>query len=642
VIGIGECIRLYREEKAGYLLKSVGMLAIGAFLAILPNITSLVLTEEYGKYSTRGQSDISVDNNDQKKTSGLPIEYATQWSYGKGESFSLMVPDIEGGASERIKDYNEKSLDGVDDRFKETIGSQGAYFGDQPFTSGPVYVGAIICFLFVLGLFVVKDSIKWWLLGATLLSIVLAWGKNFPGLTDFFFYHIPGYNKFRAVSMILVIAELTMPLLAMLAIRDIVKDPGYLKANMKKFYIAFGLTGGLALLIYVMPTTFITPVSDSENKQIVDAVTKQGQPAQVADELIMNLETARTNIVTSDALRSFFFIFLAGILIFFWVRTPFGVLPLAGGLAFLMLVDMWGVAHRYLNDGKDGSGGNYEKTKEQKFVATPADEQILQDKSPDYRVLNIAVNVWQDASTSYFHKSIGGYHGAKLKRVQELYENVMEKQVQQLQTAMQMQLPDSELRNVMMNLSSLNMLNTKYIIYNPDNGGVLQNRYACGNAWFVRNVKMVENADAELKEIDKFSPKYSAIIDKTFQPEVGDLKPKWDSTNYIKLTSYAPNDLKYDSNATSEQMAVFSEIYYEKGWNAYVDGKLTPHVRADFVLRAMKVPAGKHNIEFKFEPSFYYTGEKIAVVGSLLLFLFVGAGVYMDSKKQKENKSQAA
>ncbi len=643
IVGVGEAIRLYREGKSSYLLKAVGILSAAVIIGILPNITNLVLTEQYGKYSTRGQSDITLDNKDQKKTSGLPIEYATQWSYGQAESFTLLIPNFEGGASESISEYDQDALKGVydnDEQMKKSIGEQGAYFGDQPFTSGPVYVGAIICFLFILGLFIVKDSIKWWLLGATVLAIMLSWGKNFEGLTDFFFNHFPGYNKFRSVYWILVIAEIAMPLLAMLAVKEIVKNPGVVKEHMRKFYLAFGLTGGIALLIYIMPTTFVTPVGDTESKQITDAVKKQGGSADFAGEVEMNLETARLNIVQSDALRSFFFILLAGGLLFFYVRKPFGVLPLAGGLTLLILIDMWGVSMRYMSDKK----GNYEKKPigEEKVLASAADEKILQDPDPDYRVLNLAVSPWQDASTSYFHKSIGGYHGAKLKRIQELYENVMEKETQQLQQAMQMQLPDSGLREVEKNLCTLDMLNTKYVIYNPDAGGVLQNRYACGNAWFVGDIKMVDNADEELKGVEKFSPSFTAVIDKSFQPVLGDLKPKWDQSNTIKLVSYAPNDLKYTSNASSDQLAVFSEIYYDKGWNAYVDGNLTPHVRADFVLRAMKVPSGKHDIEFKFEPSFYYTGEKIALVGSLLLILFIAGGIYYDRKNQQGHESQEA
>lgn len=641
VISIGEAIRLYKEGKMKYLLKAFGLLGIAAILAVLPNITNLMLTNEYGKESTRGQSEITVDAKEQTKTSGLPIEYATQWSYGIGETFTLLVPDFSGGASEPISSYNPKALDEVDGRFKESIGGQSAYFGDVIFTSGPVYVGAIICFLFVLGLFIVKDKIKWWLLAATVLSIMLAWGRNFMGFTEFFFNHLPGYNKFRAVTMILVIAELTMPILAMLAVREIVVRAAEIKTQIKKFYIAFAIVGGLSFLFYITPSSFVTPVSDTESSQIVSGVQKQGGTVQDSDQFISDLETARLAIVKSDALRSFFFILLAGGLLFFYIRKPFGVIPLALGLTLLMLVDMWGVSSRYISDEKGKS--NYEKPKktENSFPQSAADQLILQDKALDYRVLNVATSTWQDASTSYWHKSIGGYHGAKLKRMQELYEQVMEGNVSAIQSGLQVSTGDSIMREVLSHQSALNMLNTKYIIYNQE-GGVLTNRFACGNAWFVPSIKMVANADEELAGVKSFSPRSTALIDKIFSGEIGEFKPKYDSTAVIVLKSYSPNDMKYNSTTASEQLAVFSEIYYEKGWNAYVDGKLTPHVRADFVLRAMKVPAGKHEIEFKFEPSAYYSGEKIAMAGSILLFLFVGGGIYMDRKKKKDNAKQAA
>jgi hypothetical protein len=507
------------------------------------------------------------------------------------------------------------------------------------FTSGPVYVGAIICFLFILGLFIVKDSIKWWLLAATILSILLAWGRNFMGLTEFFFDHIPGYNKFRSVTMILVIAELAMPILAMLTLRELVKNPAVIKSKMKYFYISFALTGGIALLVYLTPGSFVSPVSDAESARILEDVQKNGGSPQIANEIQMNLENARLAIVQSDALRSFFLIFLAAGLLFLFIRKPFGMLPLAGGLTLLILIDMWGVSSRYISEKK----GDYEKaTKtETEFEKTKADEMILQDPSPDYRVLNVAVQTWQDASTSYWHKSIGGYHGAKLKRMEELYEEVMEGNVRTVSSALQKQPNDSIMQQVLAHQPALNMMNTKYIIYNPE-GGVLSNHSACGNAWFVHTINLVDNADEEMKKIKTFSPHSTAVVDKSFATEINGFTPKYDSTAKIELNSYAPNDLKYTSNTSSDQFAVFSEVYYDKGWNAYIDGKATPYVRADYLLRAMKVPAGKHEIEFKFEPSSYYTGEKIALAGSIALFLFIGGGIYLGRKKQKEAETKKA
>lgn len=638
-VAIGESIRLIRSGEMKYLLKAVGLLGVAALIAILPNISNLMLTNEYGKASTRGKSDITIDNKEQTKTNGLPIEYATQWSYGQGETFTLMIPDFQGGASEPIVDYDEAALDNVDPKYKEFIGgSMYSYFGGQPFTSGPVYVGAIICFLFVLGLFIVKDNIKWWLLAATVLAVMLAWGHNFMGFTEFFFNHFPGYNKFRAVYMILVIAQLTMPILAMLALREVVVNAAELKSKLRLFYIAFGLTGGIALIIYLMPTSFVTVTNATDTQRVQQAVQQGGGGKQDVDNVMMNLETARIDIVKSDAIRSFFFILLVAALLFLYVRKPFGVLPLAILTSLLMLFDMWGVSHRYLTEN------SYEKAKtnEGNFVASPADEKILVDQS-DYRVLNVATQTWQDARTSYFHKSIGGYHGAKLKRIQELYEQVMEDQIYDLRVGMQADLNnDSMMRIHLFKQSALNMLNTKYIIFNPEQGGVLTNRFACGNAWFVSNMRIVENADSEVVALRNFFPQRTAIIDKSFQSQLGEFKPRFDSSATISLTSYAPNAMKYQSSASTEQLAIFSEVYYEDGWNAYLDGKLVPHLRADFVLRGMKVPAGQHTIEFKFEPQTYYTGEKIALAGSLLLFVFIGGSLFLYYRKKKANANQAA
>lgn len=646
LVGIGEGVRLFKEGKLNYFAKAVGLLLIASVLAVMPNYTNLALTNEYGKESTRGQSDITVDNKEQKKTSGLPIEYATQWSYGIGETFTLLIPDFSGGASEAISTYDEKALDGVDDQYKEYIGGQSAYFGDVIFTSGPFYVGAIICFFFILGLFIVKDNIKWWLLGATVLAIMLSWGRHFMGFTEFFFNTIPGYNKFRAVSMILVIVQLTMPLLGMLAIREIIKNPAAMKAQIKKFYAAFAITAGIALLVYIMPSSFVTPVSPEDSAQMIAGIKGQGATQAQAEEVVANLETARFAIVTSDAIRSFFFILLAAGLLFVYIRKPFATIALGGGLALLLLIDMWGVSSRYI--GKE----NYEKPRKTvtSFVQSEADKQILQDPSPDYRVLNVAVQTWQDGSTSYWHKSIGGYHGAKLKRMQELYEQVMDGNVNAIRTGLNTATNDSMLRAVLAQQTALNMLNTKYIIYpvrledGRQGEQVLTNRFACGNAWFVNDIKFVANPDEELKSIKTFSPRQTAIVDKSQiqNGSMAEFKPKYDSTAVISLVSYSPNQLKYTSNAAAEQFAVFSEVYYDKGWNAYVDGKLTPHIRANFVLRAMKVPAGKHEIVFKFEPATYYTGEKIALAGSVMLFLFVGLGIFLDVKKKKENANQAA
>jgi hypothetical protein len=647
-VGIGEAVRLYREKQLNYLFKASGILVAAAILAVLPNITNLTLTNEYGKASTRGQSEITLDATEQKKTSGLPIEYATQWSYGKGETFTLLIPDFHGGASDVIDSYSPGATDDVDPQYKEYIGKgQYAYFGDVSFTSGPYYAGAIICFLFILGLFIVKDNIKWWLLGATVLSILLAWGRHLMGFTEFFFDYIPGYNKFRAVSMILVIAELTMPLLAMLAVREVVKRTAEIKADIKYFYAAFGITAGLALLIYLAPTMFVDPIRAQDTARITKDVTSQGGSQQVINDLVMNLETARLAVVKSDAIRSFFFILLAAGLLFFYIRKPFSIAILAAGLSLFMLIDMWGVSKRYMTESK----GHFEKAKKAETrEMTEADRRILaEDPQSNHRVLNLAVEPWQDASTSYWHKSVGGYHGAKLKRIQELYEQVLSQNISNVGAVLNQQLQDTigrriftmtgstpEIDRALSQQAALNMLDTKYIIFNPE-GGVLTNKSACGNAWFVSELKPVQSPDEELLSIRTLDPKKTALVEKTFAPKVAGFQPRFDSAATIKMTSYQPNKLQYESNASADQFAVFSEIYYDKGWNVYLDNNPSEYIRVNFLLRGMKVPAGKHTIEFRFEPKSYYTGEKIALAGSILLFLFIGGAIFVDYRKRKQN-----
>ncbi|HTL80338.1 MAG TPA: YfhO family protein, partial [Bacteroidia bacterium] len=535
-------------------------------------------------------------------------------------------------------------LDAIDSN-QEFVGNYvTAYFGKQGGTAGPVYVGAIICFLFVLGIFLVKDNLKWWLLAATVVSVFLSWGSNFAGFSHFFFNYFPGYNKFRAVSMILVIAELTMPILAMLTIREIVKDPGIIKAKIKLFYLAFALTGGLSLITWLMPTTFSDPATDENRADVTQTMENRGIDKSKQDAIIGDVEQARIAIVKSDAMRSFLFILLAAGLLFVYSRKPFSMPILAGALGVLMLIDMYGVASRYLSDTK----GNYQEVKTNSFQPTAADIEIRKDKDPDYRVLNLTVNTWADGSTSYFHKSIGGYHGAKLKRIQELYDSSLTYDIRRVGNSFGQNATDSSIQATLARQSNIDMLNVKYLIngYYDEKRNVvyypIENRSACGHAWFVRESKIVDDADAELAAVRNFAPLKTAIIDKKFESQISGFKPIYDSAAYIKLLSYEPNDLKYESSASSDQLAVFSEIYYDKGWNVYVDGKLSTYMRADYVLRAMKVPAGKHQIEFKFEPSFYYTGEKIALVGSLLLFLFIGGGIYMDRKERKAASPKAA
>lgn len=632
-IGLGETIRMFKEGKSKEFWKVAGALVVAVIIAVLPNYSNLKLTNEYLKYTTRGPSELTIDANEHSKTDGLSIDYATQWCYTKSETMTLMIPDFMGGASKAIKDYSPSALKKVDAQWKENIGSQSAYFGDVIFTSGPYYVGAIICFLFVLAMFIVKDKIKWWLFGASVLAIMLAWGHNFMWLTEFFFNYIPGYNKFRAVSMTLVIVNLTFPILAMLAIKQMMDDPGMIKRDMKKFWYSLAITGGVCLLISAAPGAFVDTVNDSQESQIMDAVKQQNLGDDVGYEYIAQLEIARESIVRLDALRSLAFIVCAAGLVFFFTRGKVNKEVLALGMIVLVTFDMWSASHRYIDND------DYEKSKKHQSVyqESEVDKMILADQDKSVRVLNTAADVWQDATTSYYHKSIGGYSAAKLKRIQELYEQVMSKQIDMVDKALASG-NDSLVNMTLAQAGTVNMFNTKYVInqYN----GVYMNRNANGAAWFVNNVRIVPDADSEIVTLGRINTRTTAVVDKRFAEQLSGFTPKPDDAAKIELVSHAPDHIEYKTNSSVEQVAMFPEVYYPLGWNATLDGKPAEYFCGDYVLRGIRVPAGAHTIVFDFHPESYYTGEKIAMVGSLLVFLALIGGVFMDVRTAKDRKAR--
>ena len=607
VIGIYGAFKLYEAIKSKDFqpfIKASSYLVLAIVLALGTNITNIWSTYEYGKYTTRGTSELTILNN-KNQTSGLDKDYATAWSYGVDEIFTLLVPDFQGGESAGIAS-NPELIDSAPAQYKQLIGYAQKYHGDQPFTSGPVYVGAIVCFLFILGLIFVKGSLKWAMLLATILSIMLAWGKNFMPLTDFFLDFIPGYNKFRAVSMILVIAELAIPILAFVALNKVLKSAEEIRKNANKFYISIGIAAGLALLIAIAPTAF----TDFENST-ADAILAQqlqeqaGMPAAQLSGFFDQVEEIRIGITTSDAWRSFLLILFAAALIWMFVHGKLKQNIFLGSLAILILFDMWSVNKRYLNNEKDGSKYIQWESKietAQPYRITQADQQILQDKDPHYRVWNTTTRLDQDGRTPYFHKSIGGYHGAKLKRFQELCDLHLNKQ----------------------NMKAFDMLNTKYLIVKGQQGGLQaqKNPNALGNAWFVDEVVMAANADEEITKLNDIDPANQCIVDVRFSEQVNGVTGNPNGT--IKLDSYDPKYLVYSSNSEKDGIAVFSEIYYDKGWNAYIDGQLVPHFRCNYVLRGLKIPGGQHKVEFKFEPVVYSVGEKISLACSLLLLCGVG------------------
>ncbi len=648
-IMVVEFISAIKEKHFPDFIKKCAIVAVAIGISVLPNISNLWATYEYGKYTTRGTSDLTINekgqSNQGNKTSGLDRDYATMWSYGIGETFTLLIPNFKGGASESIAAHNKSALESIQDpQMRQYAGSMYAYYGDQYFTSGPVYIGAIMIFLAVLGLFLIKDRIKWALLAITIISIMLAWGHNLMWFTDIFFDYFPGYNKFRSITMILVIAELTIPILAVLALQKMYESTATTQVSIGKktmatsrvLIIAAAITGGFALLCYLAPDMFNKFQKDGELKELVSQAKRQDPNAQIAQienayaPILEQAEIARKAIFKADAMRTFIFILLAFGALWLYLSKKLNQQLLIAALAIFVLADMWPVAARYLNSS------NYvpKAQMQSPFPKTKADEFILEDKSLDYRVLKLG-NPFSDASTSYWHKSIGGYHGAKLKRYHELMSFQLDQNMAILMQSLRgAGVSDSSLRAAFARTQVLNMLNTKYVIFNDD-APPLTNPQANGNAWFVKNILPVNSANDEILKLSEINTKETAIINDKFNDVLKGFKPQYDAEASIKLNSYQANKLVYETNAKTDQLAVFSEIYYPKGWIATVDGKEMPYVNADYVLRAMVVPAGKHTVEFNFKPAVYIVGEKISLAGSILVLLLSFGGMFYGFKKEE-------
>ena len=610
----------YQQKTLAAFGKSTAVLVLAGILGVCINLSNLYHTYEYSKESMRGKSELVKENARNQTDSGLERDYITQWSYGIGETFSLLVPNVKGGASVPLA-ANEKAMEKANPMYRNIYAQLGQYWGEQPGTSGPVYVGAFVMFLFVLGLFIVKGPMKWALLAATVLSILLSWGKNFMGFTDFFIDYIPMYNKFRAVSSILVIAEFTIPLLAMLALKEVVATPNLLKERRKALIGSFALTGGLALLFAVLPKVFFPSyVSTMEMNAL------QSFPAEQLVPLLANLEEVRMSLFTADAWRSFFIILVGVALLWMYVADKLKQVTLIASLALLCLIDMWTVNKRYLYDEQFVE----KQVQTQGFQQTETDKMILSDTDLDYRVLNLASNTFNENNTAYWHKSVGGYHAAKLRRYQEMIEEHISGEMNSLFKGV------SETEGDMEQLDAtefpvLNMLNTKYFIF-PLQGGKtipLPNPHAMGNAWFVNEIAYVNNANEEIEAIHELNPAETAVVDKRFA-EI--LKPMVsDSTATIQLVAYEPNYLKYEVDSKNGGTVVFSEIYYP-GWRSSVDGQEVAHGRANYILRAMNVPAGKHVVEFSFDPVSLHVTENIAFIALGLLVLAAVVVVFLKVK----------
>lgn len=618
-----------RKKRMAQFVKATAVCAAGALIGILMNISNLYHTWQYAQESMRGKSELVKKDATNQTSSGLDRDYITQWSYGVDETWTLLVPNAKGGASVPLA-ANTEAMKKADPNFMQIYQQLGQYWGDQPGTSGPVYVGAFVLMLFILGLFIVKGPIKWALLAATILSILLSWGHNFMPFTNFFLDYIPMYSKFRTVASILVIAEFTIPLLAMMALKKIVDEPDLLTKKAKFVYISFGLTGGIALLFALMPTLFFSDFISSQELEAFKSI-----PAEYLSPLESNLRSIRESIFTADCWRSFWIIVIGTLLLFLYKFKKLKAEYMVGAIAILCLIDMWQVNKRYLNDEMFVE----KSVREQAQPMTQTDRQILQDKSLDYRVLNLASNTFNENETSYYHKSIGGYHAAKLRRYQELIDAYISPEMQKMMPAIAKAGGDMTKVNGDSLFPVLNMLNAKYFIVplQANQTVAIENPYVYGNAWFVDKVTYVKNANEELDTLGKLNLRHEAVADARFQSQLGESKNQ-DSTSIVKLTAYEPNQLTYDVRSATGGIVVFSEIFYPE-WTATVDGKPVEIGRVDYVLRALNVDKGHHKVVLTFDPKSVKQTETVAYLSYGVLLLVVLFAVYF--KRKEDKKAQA-
>ncbi len=611
IFGFVQFIESIKNKELPEFVKSIAILLVAVIIAIGTNATSLLATQEYAKHSTRSQSELTInpDGSEKQISSGLTNDYITEYSYGKLETFNLFIPRFMGGTRHEtvenselnnfLQDAVNKGLNPNDANYLMQISSM--YWGDQPIVAAPAYIGAIFIFLFVLALFLVKGKLKYWLVTATIFSILMSWGKNNQLMTDFFINYVPMYNKFRAVSSIQVIAELCIPLLGILGLKELFSKEISKESKLKALKLSTLIVGGLALLFVVLGTSlfsFITEIDEQIDTQIsgyMDAIV-----------------TDRHTLFFNDSLRSLGIVLVAAAIIWLFLKEKINQTIAIIGFTILVLFDLVNVDRRYVNDDNFTSARKVSRP----FKASSVDKEILKDKG-HYRVANFKGNLMADGRTSYFHKSIGGYHAAKLGRYQELYDFHISKS----------------------NLQVLNMLNVKYVIGSNDKGEeVLEvNTDANGNAWFIQNVKFVNSADEEIMKLDSLNTKTSIVLNSSFASELQNYYPK-DSTATISLTHYQANELSYQSNTLLKQFAVFSEIYYKDGWNAYIDGELTEIYQVNYVLRGIEIPEGKHTIEFKFEPTIIKKGNTITLI-SYALLLLIPLGWFFVEKKKNNNES---
>jgi len=620
---IAEFIFSIIDKKILSFFKTAGVILVAVILAMAMNATSLLTTYEYSQYTMRGKSNgLTIDTKSSQH--GLNSDYITQWSYGIGESFTTLIPNFKGGASGGKLSTNSETAKYLENQgvgnIKQFIDGQQfpLYWGDQPFTSGPVYFGAIVMFLFVLGLIIAEKREKWWLVPMILLTLFLSWGKNFAALTDFFINHVPMYNKFRAPSTILVATGFGVALIAVLALKKIFETKDK-TALLKPVVIAASVVGAICLIFAIIPSlagNFSSP-----------------QDAQFAGQysfLQNTLPADRAKLLSSDAWRSLLFVLLAAVVLFFYSKNLLKSQLAYIFLGVFILIDMVPVDKRFLGNEQFST----RRLLSQQIEPSAADKWILDNDKSYFRVLDATKDIFNSAIPAYFHKNIGGYHAAKLRRYQEVINMQLEREIGRMFAAFGRSTSPQQIAQTLDSLQVLNMLNMKYVIYNPD-AQPLTNYSANGNAWFVNSVLKVNNANDEMTALGKINTKTQAVIDIS-QNKINENLPLLtrDTAAIVQLTEYKPNKLTYQVSTKTEQFAVFSEIFYDKGWSATIDGKQVPYQRVNYLLRGMELPAGNYQLQFTFRPSSYYTGNIIALVSSILLILcIIGYFVWFFKKK---------
>ena len=622
---IAYLVQAIKNKQLLHFGKATAVCAAAACLGICMNLSNLYHTWEYSKESMRGKSELVKANTANQTNSGLERDYITQWSYGIGETWTLLIPNAKGGASVPLS-QNETAMKKADPNFIQIYQQIGQYWGEQPGTSGPVYVGAFVLMLFILALFIVKGPMKWALLAATVLSILLSWGKNFMPLTNFFIDYMPMYAKFRTVASILVIAEFTIPLLAMLGLKKILDTPSILNKQIKYVYISFGLTAGFCLLFALMPSVFFSNFVSAQELEAMKSI-----PAEYQGQLLANLREMRQAIFTDDCWRSFFIIVIGTFLLLLYRANKLKRSAFVGLVIVLCLVDMWQVNKRYLNDGMFVE----KSVRDNPIEMTPTDQQILQTKELDYRVLNLATSTFNENETSYFHKSIGGYHPAKLRRYQEMIETYIAPEMEKLMKSIFEAQGDMTKLNGDSISPVLNMLNTKFFIM-PLQGGQtvpLKNPYAFGNAWFVDKVTYVNNANEELEMVGKLNLRAEAVADKKFRDVLGS-SCEQDHHAQVTMKTYEPNQLTYEVESAKGGVLVFSENYYPE-WTATVDGKEVPVGRVNYILRAIQVKPGKHQVVLSFFPKSVDRTETVAYIAFALLVICILLGIGLEIRQRK-------